>query len=314
MTLQITARENVLLISTECSAGLAEKIAAELRVAFAPMIKKTFADGEIYHAFPFDIAGRELIVIGATHADGAQQELIDLIDGCHLHKAHSVNVVVPYLGYSTMEQAKPDIFEIAKGITRTRQLFRALPHFVAFIDLHSESVLHAHGGNIQTTNIHTNSLIVKKIRDIGLDDFVLVSPDYGRSKWVARLAGQLGVPHTAADKDRFAMDKTMVGQVAGVVKGKKAVICDDMIRTGGSIIQTAQRCRQAGAVDVILMATHLALAGDARQKMKEHGIEKIIGADTYPGVENDDLLDLYSVAPLVAGVLDKQLRIGGAPR
>jgi ribose-phosphate pyrophosphokinase len=273
------------------------------------MTKKCFSDGEIYHAFPEDIAGRDLIIIGATSDDSAHQELIDLIDGCHLLKAHSVNVIVPYLGYSTMEQAKPDSFEIAKGITRTRQIFRAGPTFVGFIDLHSESVLHAHGGKIHTTNILTNTLLVNKIREAGLGDFVLVSPDYGRSKWVARLADMLKVSHTAADKDRFAMDKTMVGQVASVVEDKRVVICDDMIRTGGSIIQTAERCRDAGAVDVVLIATHLVLSGNAREKFAAHGIKKIIGADTYPNVASDDLLDVYSVAPLIVKALTKQLRI-----
>lgn len=307
--MQITARKDLILISNESSQELAQKVAVELGVPYTRMTKKRFADGEFYHAFPEDVAGRDLVIIGDTHDDSAHQELIDLIDGAHLLKAHSVNVVVPYLGYSTMEQAKPDSFEIAKGISRTRQIFRAGPTFVGFIDLHSESVLHAHGGKILTANIHTNALLVSKIKEVGLSNFVLVSPDYGRSKWVARLADMLKVPHTAADKDRFAMDKTMVGQVASVVEGKVVVICDDMIRTGGSIIQTAQRCRDAGAVDAVLIATHLVLAGNAREKFKASGIEKIIGADTYPGVASDDLLDVYSVAPLLAQVLTKQLRI-----
>ena len=142
-----------------------------------------------------------------------------------------------------------------------------------------------------------------------LENFVLVSPDYGRSKWVAGLAGLLGAPHTAADKDRFAMDKTMVGQVASVVNGKTAIICDDMIRTGGSIIQTALRCREAGATDTILYATHLVMAGDSRDKFKKSGINKIIGADTFPGRKTDELLEVYSVAPLVARVLHRHLRI-----
>ena len=115
-------------------------------------------------------------------------------------------------------------------------------------------------------HLQTDELIVEKIRSLDIDNFVLVSPDYGRSKWVARLAGMLGAAHTAADKDRYAMDKTMVGQVASVVEGKTAIICDDMIRTGGSIIQTAQRCRDAGATDVILFATHLVLSGDSRNR------------------------------------------------
>jgi tryptophan 2,3-dioxygenase len=112
-----------------------------------------------------------------------------------------------------MEQAKPGVQEIPKGITRTRQIFRARPHFAAFVDLHSESVMNAHCGQINTLHLQTDELIVEKIRSLNLKNFVLVSPDYGRSKWVARLAGQLGVAHTAADKDRYAMDKTMVGQV-----------------------------------------------------------------------------------------------------
>ncbi|MFZ5776511.1 MAG: ribose-phosphate diphosphokinase [Thermodesulfobacteriota bacterium] len=303
-------KNDLFLVSNQASIEFAHKVAAELGIPHRPMIRKQFSDGEIYHAFPENIAGRDLIVIGATPDDASHQELIDLIDGGHLRRAHSVSVVVPFLGYSTMEQAKPDSNEIAKGITRTRQIFRARPSFVAFIDLHSEAVLHAHGGDIHTVNLRTDALLAEKLRRLDLGDFVLVSPDYGRSKWVARMAGLLGVPHTATDKDRFAMDQTMVGQVAGVVRGKTAVICDDMIRTGGSIIQTAERCREAGASGVVLVATHLVMAGDARRKCAEHGIDRIIGADTYPGVRSDELLEVYSVAPLVARGLARQLRLG----
>ncbi|MBI5558860.1 MAG: ribose-phosphate pyrophosphokinase [Deltaproteobacteria bacterium] len=302
--------DDKIILANEASEALGRKIAHCLEIPFTTAQKKSFADGEIYHAFPDDMSSRDVIIIGATHNDRSHQELIDLIDGCHYYRAKSVNVVIPYLGYSTMEQAKPDRNEIPKGITRTRQIFRARPDFVAFIDLHSEAVLHAHRGDVQTLHIHTNELIVKKINELRLDSFVLVSPDYGRSKWVARLAGQLHAPHTAADKDRYAMDKTMVSQVASVVGGKIAIICDDMIRTGGSIIQTAIRCREAGAKDTILFATHLVLAGQAREKFKEHGIRKIIGADTYPGVENDELLDVFSVAPLVATALKRHFRAG----
>lgn len=301
-------RDEIIILANEASESLGKKIASAMALPFTRVQKKFFSDGEIYHAFPVDMAGTHVIIIGATNNDESHQELIDLIDGCRYYRAKSVNVVVPYLGYSTMEQAKPDSNEIPKGITRTRQIFRAGPHFTAFIDLHSEAVLHAHRGDLQTQHILTNSLIVKKIKELQLENFVLVSPDYGRSKWVARLASQLDAPHTAADKDRYAMDKTMVNQVASVVKGKIAIICDDMIRTGGSIIQTAQRCKEAGAKDTILFATHLVLSGNAREKFKENGINKIIGSDTYPGVEKDELLDPYSVAPLVAEVLKKHLK------
>jgi len=305
----MSLKEDVILVANEASTELACKVAARLDVPFSEMLRRRFADGETYHAFPRSLSGKNLIIIGATHTEYSYQELLDLIQGGRYWNAASINVVIPYLGYSTMERAKPDSHEIPKGITRTRQIFKARPDFVAFVDLHSEAVLHAHGGEISTKHVWTDSLAVEKIQSMGLEDFVLVSPDYGFSKRVARLASMLDCPHTAADKDRFDTDKTIVGQISSVVRGQTAVVCDDMIRTGGSIIQTAQRCLDAGAADVIVMATHLVMAGDSRERFKKSPIAKIIGADTYPGCVSDDLLDVYSVAPLLAEILEKHLQL-----
>jgi len=299
--------DRLVLVANEASTPLARKVAEQLGIDFTEMIRKRFSDGERYHAFPTEIAERDLIIIGTTHDDAAHQELLDLIQGGRYWNAASISVVVPYLGYSTMERAKPDSREIPKGITRTRQIYRARPTFVAFIDLHSESVLHAHTGEIRTKHIWTDRLVVKKIRKLGLNDFVLVSPDYGFSKRVARLASLLDCSHTAADKDRFDTDKTIVGQVSSVVKGRSAIVCDDMIRTGGSIIQTANRCLDAGAKEVYVLATHLVLSGDAREQFRQSKIVKVIGSDTYPGVADDELLDVYSVAPLIRKVLKSHL-------
>lgn len=295
------------LVANQASTPLARKVAELLDIEFTEMIRKQFSDGERYHAFPTEIAERDLIIIGTTHSDSSHQELLDLIQGGRYWNAATVNVVIPFLGYSTMERAKPDSREIPKGITRTRQIYRARPNFVSFIDLHSESVLHAHTGEIRTKHIWTDRLVVKKIKKLGLNDFVLVSPDYGFSKRVARLASLLDCPHTAADKDRYDTDKTIVSQVSSVVKNRSAIVCDDMIRTGGSIIQTANRCLDAGAKEVYVLATHLVLSGNARERFEQSGIVRVIGSDTYPGVEEDELLDVYSVAPLIKKVLKSHL-------
>ena len=119
----------------------------------------------------------------------------------------------------------------------------------------------------------------------------------------------LDCPHTAADKDRYDTDKTIVGQISSVVQGRTAIVCDDMISTGGSIIQTAQRCLDAGAVDVVVMATHLVMAGDSRERFENSPISRVIGSDTYPDRQSDDLLDVYSVAPLLAEILEKHLQL-----
>ncbi len=303
------SRENILLISNRITAALAGKVADQLGVVVTEMVCKQFADGETYHAFPCDVSGKDVVLLAATPDDSAHQELLDLIAGCRYWNAGSVNVVIPYLGYSTMERAKPESGEIPKGITRTRQIFRTRPDYVAFVDLHSEAVLHAHAGEIRTRHIWTEQLAVEKIRQIQLENYVLVSPDYGFSKRVSRLAGLLNCPHTAANKDRYDVDHTIVGQLSSAVKGRTAIICDDMIRTGGSMLQTVDRCYEAGAVDVLVMATHLVLASKARERFQKRGISCIIGADTYPDRQSDDLLDIYSVAPLIAGELVHYLRL-----
>ncbi len=302
-------RSDYVLVANDASRDLALMVAAELGLDFTEMIRRQFADDEIYHAFPADIAGKELLIIGSTHNESSHQELLDLIQGGRYYNASSINVIVPYLGYSTMERAKRGSFEIPKGVTRTRQIFRARPDFVAFVDLHSEAVLHAHTGDISTKHIWTGELVVDHLKKMNLGEFVLVSPDYGFSKQVAKLASLLDCPHTAADKDRYDTDKTIVSQVSNVVQGKTAVICDDMIRTGGSIIQTANRCLEAGATDVAVLATHLVMAGDARQRFLDSPITKVIGSDTYPGCVSDDLLEVYSVAPLLARILRSYLNM-----
>ncbi|MBW1637295.1 MAG: ribose-phosphate pyrophosphokinase, partial [Deltaproteobacteria bacterium] len=279
-------KDNVVLIANEASTELGQRIAERLWITFTEMVRKRFSDGECYHAFPENISGKDLVIVGATHNDSSHQELLDLISGGRYWNASSINVIIPYLGYSTMERAKPGSYELPKGVTRTRQIFRARPNFVAFVDLHSEAVLHAHAGEIRARHVWTDSLMADKIRMSGLQDYVLVSPDYGFSKRVARLAKFLDCPHTAADKDRFDTDQTIVSQVSNVVKGKTAIICDDMIRTGGSIIQTAERCMEAGALDVAAMATHLVMAGDSLEKFRASPVSKILGSDTYPGRES----------------------------
>lgn len=305
----MTSRSNILLIANQASCSLAQKVSVELNIPFTAMNIKRFADGELHHAFPCDVSGMDVVIIAATSDDTAHQELIDLIAGCRYWNCRTVNVVIPYLGYSTMERAKPESGEIPKGVTRARQIFRTRPNYVAFIDLHSEAVLHAHAGEVRTRHLWTENTAAQKIKEIGVDNYVLVSPDYGFSKRVARMAGLLGCPHTAANKDRYDVDKTIIGQLSSAVKDKVAIICDDMIRTGGSMLQTVDRCYEAGALSVMIMATHLVLPEEARARFREKGIDRIIGSDTFPGRESDDLLDLFSVAPLIADELIHYLRI-----
>ena len=98
---------DLILVANVASAELGRKVADCMGIEFSEMIRKTFADGECYHAFPRSIAGSDLVIVGATPDEPSYLELLDLIQGGRYWNAASVNVVIPYLGYSTMERAKP---------------------------------------------------------------------------------------------------------------------------------------------------------------------------------------------------------------
>ena len=163
-------KKNIILIANKVSQSLGKGVAHELGIPFTEMITQEFADDELYHAFPKEPGGKHVVIIAATPDDESHQELLDLIAGARYWNALSVNVVIPYLGYSTMERARPESGEIPKGITRTRQIFRTRPNYVAFVDLHSEAVLHAHAGEIRTRHLWTEKYAVKKIQELDLDE------------------------------------------------------------------------------------------------------------------------------------------------
>jgi ribose-phosphate pyrophosphokinase len=146
---------------------------------------------------------------------------LNLIQGECSWNAASVNVVIPYLSYSTMERAKPHSTEIPKKVTRTRQIVRARPDCVTLIDLHFAVVLQAHAGEVSPFHAWTESLATEQIKTCGFSDYILVSPDYGFSKRMARFASILGYPHTVMYKDRYDADKTIVGQVSSMVRGRR---------------------------------------------------------------------------------------------
>lgn len=306
--------DEVVLLSNQASLPLANKVASQLGIPVSDSGHDQFKNGEIIHQFRrVVLEGQQVVIIGSNHTDSSHMELLDLIDGAHQFNAESVNVVIPYLGYSTMERTSDEKREIIKGITRTRQIFRSNPTFVAFLDLHAEAVMHAHDARVKTRHMKTDDLVIEQLTKRGLDNLVLVSPDYGRSKWVKKIADRLGVTYTTADKDRMAQDQVALSQVADLVNGKNVVICDDMIRTGGTSAQAVTRCFEAGAKTVTFLATHLEMAADAEQKLRESNATQILGTDSHPNAvpyENgSDLIEVYSVAGLIAETIKKQLNL-----
>lgn len=276
---------------------------------------KEFPDGERYHRILEDMTGEDAVLIGGTVSNDDTLELYDLASGLVAERVRSLTLMIPYFGYSTMERAVRT-GEIVTAKNRAR-LLSSIPHAtrgnrVVLMDLHSEGLSHYFEGGIHPVHLSARPIVVEAARRIGGPDCVLASADAGRAKWVESLANQLDVPVNFVFKRRGLDGHTQVTAVSAEVEGKRVIIYDDMIRTGGSIVHAAEAYLAAGAASVAAIATHGVLPGDSLDKMRASGVlTEVVCTNTHPrAVElaagSNGFLKVESVAELLARFLQRQ--------
>jgi len=268
--------------------------------------RERFPDGENYCRMETDPADRDVILVGGTIDDSATLALYDLACGVVGSGAYRLSMVIPYFGYSTMERSTKD-GEIVTAKTRAR-LLSSIPLAsrgtqVFLLDLHVASIAHYFEGGIRPIHVYAKDLIIDACRRLGGDDFVLACTDAGRAKWVESLANDLGVQAAFVYKRRVSGSETHVTGVSAQVAGKRVVIYDDMIRTGGSLINAAQAYRDAGAVAIDAVATHGLFPGDSLARIQATGLfGQVATTDSHPRAValRSEYLHVASTAHLLA--------------
>lgn len=305
-----------LIFSTEAYERLAEDL---LSLSLAPALfekgeieRRKFADGEKYLRIASRVTERDAILIGGTVSDEDTLELYDFACGLVASGVHRLWIVIPYYGYSTMERSvKPG--EVVKAKTRAR-LLSSIPlpgsgAKVVMLDLHVDSVAHYFEGSIQTVHIQGQDILLDMIRSVSADgDYVLASTDAGRAKQVEKLANILKVPASFVFKKRNDDGTTEVTAVSAGVREKHVIIYDDMIRTGGSLINAARAYKDAGAVRISVVSTHGIFAADAVEKLQACGlIDVVIVTDSHSNACNKEsaFVRVVSIAPLLAHFLSQ---------
>jgi ribose-phosphate pyrophosphokinase len=298
-----------LVFSTSSYAYLARAVAELGEWQLGRVARKEFPDGEHYQRLETDCADRDVVLIGGTVTDHDTLELYDLACGLVLEGAYRLRLVIPFFGYSTMERAvRPG--EIVTAKTRAT-LLSSIPAAAAgnqvfLLDLHVSAIAHYFEGGIRPVHVYGKSIVMEAARRLGGDDFVLACTDAGRAKWVESLANDLGVPAAFVYKRRLDGASTEVTGVSAQVAGKRVVIYDDMIRTGGSLCSAARAYRDAGASSIDAIATHGVFPGDSVQKIAATGLfGTIVVTDSHPrAVAQPAPVQVESVA----GVLVEHLR------
>ncbi len=294
-----------IVFSTASYAYLGDSVAAAAAWQRGEIERKTFPDGERYQRIATEVADRDVVVIGGTCSEDDTLELYDLASTIVHLGAYRLTLVIPFYGYSTMERAvRPGEAVVAK--TRAR-LLSSIPaasrgNQVFLLDLHVSAIAYYFEGPLRPVHVYGKSIVMAAARRLGGDDFVLACTDAGRAKWVESLANDLGVPAAFVYKRRLSGSETEVTGVSAQVQGKRVVIYDDMIRTGGSLISAARAYRDAGASAIDAVATHGLFPGDSVAKLEATGLfGRIVVTDSHPRAvaRASHFLEVVTIAPLL---------------
>jgi len=286
-SLPIDYDKRLMLFSGRANPELAAKIADKLGVDLGPMTLRTFSNGEVYCRFEESIRGADVFLIQPTYANPATgisandalMELLCMIDAAVGASAHRVIAVTPWFAYSRQDKKSAPREPISARLV-ARMLEAAGADRVLTMDLHAGQVQ----GFFSVPVDHMTALMMltQYFTDLGLHDLVVVAPDAGRVKLNKKFASKVGAELAILDKERPAQQVAEIGYVIGDVKGKTAVIVDDMIDTAGTLKAAAQTVLDEGASRVYAAATHPVFSGNAYENLASSDFEQIVVTDTIP--------------------------------
>lgn len=294
-----------LLFSTTAYHYLLQRLLAMHPYETGEVEVKTFPDGERYQRVLSNVAQRDVVLLGGTYTESATLEIYDLCCAFTKFGARSLTLILPYFGYSTMERSVKS-GEVVTAKNRARLLSSIPPavmgNRIVMMDLHAEGLSYYFEGGVVPFHLYAKDVILTGIRSMAQGNFVLGSTDAGRAKWVESLANDLGVEGAFVFKRRIDGRTTELTAMNARVEGVQVILYDDMIRTGGSLINAAKAYLGAGATSVSAIATHGVLPEDSLQRLQDSGIfQRIMVTDTHPrSVElQNGFLEVRSVAEIL---------------
>lgn len=289
------------LLAGSANLPLAREVARYLGIDLGPMIRKEFADGEIYIQIQESVRGCDVHLIQPTcHPVNTHlMELLIMIDACRRASARQITAVIPYYGYARADRKTAGRESITAKLV-ANLLTQAGASRVVAMDLHSAQIQGYF--DLPVDHVYGSPVIVDYLASKQLSDLVVVSPDVGGVARARAFAKRLDdAPLAIIDKRRQAHNVAEVMNVIGDVRGKTAVLVDDMIDTAGTISEGARLLRQEGARQVYACATHAVFSGPAVERLAGGLFEEVIVTNTIPIATEKRFpqLTILSVANLI---------------
>ncbi len=292
---QDVAVKEATLFSIDPNSSLASDIAKQLKMQTGKLDVKRFKDGEIFVKLGEDVTGKDCIIV-STACEEVNTNLMKLlitIDALKRNFSASVIVVVPYLEYARQDRKTADGEAISAKLVA--KLFKiAGADKIVTMDLHSDQ--EEGFFDIPVINLKGLNIFVDYFKNIIEDpnDFVVVAPDIGSSKRAREFAKRLGCDSAIVDKHRPKPNKSEVVGLYGNVEGKKAILIDDMVDTGGTICNAAGFLVEKGAREVYTCATHAVLSGNAVDNINASPIKQFVFLDTIAHISKNKDLDKFT--------------------
>lgn len=300
--------DELMLFSGTGNPELSKTVAAKMKVALGNIVIQRFSDGEVHVQVEESVRGDDVFILQSMPAPVNEHlmELLIMIDAFKRASARRVNVVMPYYCYSRQDRkVKPREPVTAKLVADL--LTAAGASRLLTIDLHSGQSVGFF--DIPVDNLYAGPIIadhIKKNIEV-TDNTVVVSPDVGGVPRARTLAEALGTPLAIIVKRRPEPNRSEVMEVIGDVNGKRAIMLDDMIDTGGSIVSGANALMSLGASEVYAACTHGVLSDGAPEKLIASAVTKTIITDTIPLPEarRNGKIEVISVADLLADAITR---------
>jgi len=287
---------------------LCKDIARHLKLKLVNSNIKRFADGEVYVEINENIRGNSIFVIQSTSnpANDNLMELLICIDALRRSSAKNITAVIPYFGYARQDR---------KVVPRTAISAKLVSNLITNAGANRILSVDLHAGQIQgffdipVDNLFATPIFARHINNkMKLNNLICVSPDVGGVERTRALSRRINSSIAIIDKRRPRPGKSEVMNIVGNVKNKNCVIVDDIIDSGGTIVNAAKALKEKEAKDVYVYITHAVLSGVAMQKIEKSQIKKLITTDTIDNskkVIKSKKIEIISLAPMISEAMKR---------
>ena len=300
--------DNLKVFSGQAHLELSRHIAEYLGLSLGSLHTGHFPDGEVMVKLDEDVRGRDVFFIQPTcpPVNDNLMELLVFLDCARRASAERITAVIPYFGYARQDRKDegrvPITAKMVANLISTAGADRVLT-----MDLHAAQIQGFF--DIPVDNLYAEPVLSGYYAEKGFEELVLVSPDIGNAKRARVYARRLGGDIAIIDKRRVSGNEVSNGNVIGEIAGKTVLMMDDMISTAGTVCAAAELCRERGAKQVFVGATHAILCGPAVERIQAAPIDELVVTDTIPVPaetrEALDVLTVLSVAELIGEAIHR---------